>query len=160
MARKNKRSQLRKPQRGGSGAGRAARPAGIPPLAPAQPGQPAAAEPTPPAASAALPVQRPLPRAARGRQAGGPLPVQDAAIPLDRVPYFRADLRRIAITAGLMFLPLIAGSIVLRGLLQAGCFSRKQESSSRNRSGTKALTTSQEVCVLDKRSPREAAPIV
>ena len=119
MARKNKRSQLRKPQRGGSGAGRAARPAGIPPLAPAQPGQPAAAEPTPPAASAALPVQRPLPRAARGRQSTGPLPAQDAAIPLERVPYFRADLRRIAITAGLMFVLLIAGSIVLRGLLQA-----------------------------------------
>src|SRR5213079_1879959 len=112
MARKNKRSQLRKPQRGGSGAGRAARPAGIPPLAPAQPGQPAAA-------SAALPVQRPLPRAARGRQPTGPLPAQDAAIPLDRVPYFRADLRRIAITAGLMFVLLIAGSIALRGLLQA-----------------------------------------
>ena len=119
MARKNKRSQLRKPQRGGSGAGRAARPAGIPPLAPAQPGQPPAAEPPPPAASAALPVQRPLPRAARGRQSTGPLPAQDAAIPLDRVPYFRADLRRIAITAGLMFVLLIAGSIVLRGLLQA-----------------------------------------
>ena len=119
MARKNKRSQLRKPQRGGSGAGRAARPAGIPPLAPAQPGQPPAAEPPPPAASAALPVQRPLPRAARGRQSAGPLPVQDAAIPLDRVPYFHADLRRIAITAGLMFVLLIAGSIVLRGLLQA-----------------------------------------
>jgi len=45
--------------------------------------------------------------------------VQDAAIPLDRVPYFRADLRRIAITAGLMFVLLIVGSIVLRGLLQA-----------------------------------------
>ena len=120
MARKNKRSQLRKPQRGGSGAGRAVRPAGIPPLAPAvQPGQPGAADATPPAGSAALPVQRPLPRAARGRQPTGPLPAQDAAIPLDRVPYFRADLRRIAITAGLMFVLLIAGSIVLRGLLQA-----------------------------------------
>jgi len=119
MARKNKRSQLRKPQRGGSGAGRAARPAGIPPLAPAQPGQPPAAEPPPPAASAALPVQRPLPRAARGRQSTGPLPAQDAAIPLERVPHFRAYLRRIAITAGLMFVLLIAGSIVLRGLLQA-----------------------------------------
>jgi len=119
MARKNKRSQLRKPQRGGPGAGRAARPAGIPPLAAAQPGQPGPPEGTAPAASTALPVQRPLPRAARGRQATGPLPTQDAAIPLDRVPYFRADLRRIAITAGFMFLLLIAGSVVLRGLLQA-----------------------------------------
>jgi hypothetical protein len=49
----------------------------------------------------------------------GPLPAQDASIPLDRVPYFRSDLRRIAITAGLMFVLLIVGSIVLRGLLQA-----------------------------------------
>src|SRR5436190_1443099 len=118
MARKNKRSQLRKPQRGGSGATRATRPAGIPPLTPS--GQPGSPEPvTPPPAGAPLPVQRPLPRAARGRQATGPLPTQDAVIPLDRVPYFRSDLRRIAITAGLMFLLLIAGSIVLRGLLQA-----------------------------------------
>jgi hypothetical protein len=60
-----------------------------------------------------------LPRAARGRQAAGPLPSQDATIPLERVPHFRSDLRRIAITAGLMFVLLIAGSIVLRGLLQA-----------------------------------------
>jgi hypothetical protein len=47
------------------------------------------------------------------------LPAQDARIPLDRVPYFRSDLRRIAITAGLMFVLLIAGSIVLRNLLLA-----------------------------------------
>jgi hypothetical protein len=47
------------------------------------------------------------------------LPTQDAAIPLERVPYFRSDLRRIAITAGFMLVLLIAGSIVLRGLLQA-----------------------------------------
>jgi len=38
---------------------------------------------------------------------------------LERVPYFRSDLRRIAITASLMFVLLIAGSIVLRSLLQA-----------------------------------------
>jgi len=119
MARKNKRNQLRKPQRGSSGGGRAARPAGIPPAAPSPPvegGQTAsAAQPITPATSA----PRPLPRAARGRQMAGPLPAQDAAIPLERVPYFRSDLRRIAITAGLMFVLLIAGSIVLRGLLQA-----------------------------------------
>jgi hypothetical protein len=116
MARKNKRNQLRKPQRGSSGGARAARPAGIPPAVPSAPvegGQTAQApQPVPSAA-------RPLPRATRGRQAAGPLPTQDAAIPLDRVPYFRSDLRRIAITAGLMFVLLIAGSIVLRGLLQA-----------------------------------------
>jgi hypothetical protein len=49
----------------------------------------------------------------------GPLATQDAAIPLERVPYFRSDLRRIGITAGLMFVLLILGSFVLRGLLQA-----------------------------------------
>ena len=123
MSRKNRRSQLRKPQRGSSGGGRAARPAGMPPAAPAQPGQ--LAQPTPPAqvpptASASpTPVTRPLARGPRGRQQAGPLPAQDATIPMERVPYFRSDLRRIAITAALMFVLLIAGSIVLRNLLQA-----------------------------------------
>ena len=120
MARKHKRSQLKKPQRGAPGGGRAARPAGLPPVASAQPGQPQPAQPgSPPSTAAGLPVQRPLPRQPRGRQPAGPLPPQDASIPLERVPYFRADLRRIAITAGLMFVILIVGSIALRGLLQA-----------------------------------------
>jgi hypothetical protein len=118
MARKNKRNQFRKPQRGSSGGGRAARPAGIPPAAPTTPaeGGQAASAPQP---ATGTPVPRPLPRATRGRQAAGPLPTQDAAIPLERVPYFRSDLRRIAITAGFMLVLLIVGSIVLRGLLQA-----------------------------------------
>jgi hypothetical protein len=51
----------------------------------------------------------------RGR---GPAPIplleQDAAIPLERVPYFRADLRRIAITATAMFALLIMGSFFIR----------------------------------------------
>ena len=89
----------------------------MPPAAPGQPSEPAQAPP--PAAASPAPGTRPLPRGPRGRQPAGPLPVQDAAIPLDRVPYFRSDLRRIAITAGLMFVLLIVGSIVLRGLLQA-----------------------------------------
>lgn len=122
MARKNKRSQTRKPQRGSMGAARASRPAGLPPATPSAAGSdgPAAAS-TPsslPAASSGRMVQRPLPRA-RGRQPDGALPLGDASIPLDRVPYFRSDIRRIAITAGLMFILLIAGSVVLRGLLQA-----------------------------------------
>jgi hypothetical protein len=90
----------------------------VPPVAPSQsdqPGQPAQVAPT----AAASPAPRPLPRNPRGRQQAGPLPTQDAAIPLERVPYFRSDLRRIAITAGLMFVLLIAGSIVLRNLLGA-----------------------------------------
>jgi len=91
----------------------------MPPAAasqPNQPGQPAQASPG--AAAGPAPLPRPLPRT-RGRQQAGPLPAEDAAIPLERVPYFRSDLRRIAITAGLMFVLLIAGSIVLRSLLQA-----------------------------------------
>jgi hypothetical protein len=119
MARKNKRNQLRKPQRGSSGGGRAPRPAGIPQPSPSAPAESSQAAPAPQPSASGTPAVRPLPRATRGRQAAGPLPTQDAAIPLDRVPYFRSDLRRIAITAGLMFVLLIVGSIVLRGLLQA-----------------------------------------
>ncbi|HEV2013668.1 MAG TPA: hypothetical protein VGR77_07280 [Candidatus Dormibacteraeota bacterium] len=120
MARKNKkRAQLRKPQRGSSGAARAARPAGFPLSLPAPADQGAQPVQAPEPAVAPPPAARPLPRAARGRQPAGPLPSQDATIPLERVPYFRSDLRRIAITAGFMFVLLIAGSIVLRGLLQA-----------------------------------------
>ena len=120
MARKNKKNQLRKPHRASGGSGRTARPAGMPPVSPVAPleGGQAAAPAAQPSTSGAS-VARPLPRGTRGRQATGPLPAQDAAIPLDRVPYFRSDLRRIAITAGLMFVLLIVGSIVLRGLLQA-----------------------------------------
>src|ERR1700704_1325020 len=119
MARKNKRNQLRKPQRGSSGGGQAARPAGIPPTVPSAPVEAGQAAPGPQAPTYAAPLPRPWPRATRGRQTAGPLPAQDATIPLDRVPYFRSDLRRIAITAGLMFVLLIVGSIVLRALLQA-----------------------------------------
>jgi hypothetical protein len=121
MARKNKRNQPRKPQRGSSGGGRAARPAGMPQASPSTPAESsqAAPAPAPQPSPSVTPAVRPLPRATRGRQVAGPLPTQDAAIPLDRVPYFRSDLRRIAITAGLMFVLLIVGSIVLRGLLQA-----------------------------------------
>lgn len=118
MARRNKRNQVRKPQRGPSVGGRAAQPAGIPPAASSEPVEGSQTAPAVQPRSA-TPVPRPLPRAARGRQAAGPLPTQDASIPLDRVPYFRSDLRRIALTAGLMFVLLIVGSIVLRGLLQA-----------------------------------------
>jgi len=120
MSRKNKRSHLRKPQRGSSGAGRAARPAGIPPAPASPPPAGGQAVPAPqPATAGGPPAVRPLPRGPRSRQQAGPLPSQDATIPLERVPYFRSDLRRIAITAALMFVLLIAGSIVLRGLLQA-----------------------------------------
>ncbi len=56
-----------------------------------------------------------LPAPARRRGSlGSPLPEENAAIPLDRVPYFRSDLRRIAITGGLMFAVLIGGSFFIR----------------------------------------------
>jgi hypothetical protein len=63
-------------------------------------------------------IQRPLPRT-RGRQAAGPLPAEDAAIPLDRVPYFRGDVLRIALTAAVMLVLLVVGSLLLRGMLGA-----------------------------------------
>lgn len=113
MAKKNKRSQPKKPQRGG-------RPRAGAPAAPQAAPRPEAAAPVPATpVQRPLPAARPLPRATRGRAAAAPLPPQDASIPFERVPYFRSDLRRIAITAGLMFILLIAGSIVLRHLLLA-----------------------------------------
>lgn len=97
MARKNKR-QPRKPQRGSPQPGPITRPsAGISPAS--RPSQPAPIAAQPPV---------------RGRPVPAPLPPQDAAIPLERVPYFRSDLRRIAITAALMFAILIAGSFLIR----------------------------------------------
>lgn len=125
MSRKNKRQQPRKPQRGPAGRAQPSRPTGTAPLPPTRPsgGGPdvpsAAAAGSGAPSQAARPLPRPLPRGPRGRMQQGPLPTGDAAIPLERVPYFRSDLRRIAITAALMLVLLIAGSIVLRNVLQA-----------------------------------------
>ena len=88
MARKNKRQQPRKPQRGRSYSG-AARPATPAPVLRG------AAEPT---------AVTPAP---------GPAVSQSAAIPLDRVPYFQGDLRRIAITGAAMVVILIVGSLLI-----------------------------------------------
>ena len=118
MAKKNKRPQPKKPQRGGRPSSRPASvarpmPSPLDVTAPPDPQQaPPVPRPTPPSS-------RPIPRTAKARSSAAALPNQDASIPLDRVPYFRSDLRRIAITAGLMFVLLIAGSIVLRNLLLA-----------------------------------------
>ena len=114
MAKKNKRPQPKKPQRGGRPPARI--PPAAPPMAPMD--DPVVAA-TPPPGPRPIPAARPAPRAARSRTSPAPLPSQDASIPLERVPYFRSDLRRIAITAGLMFVLLIVGSIVLRNLLLA-----------------------------------------
>ncbi len=114
MAKKNKRAQQKKPQRGNRPPVRTrAASSAVPPV----PADLPASEPV--AVSRPVPAARPLPRPTRGRLQPAALPAQDASIPLERVPYFRSDLRRIAITAGLMFVLLIAGSIVLRNLLLA-----------------------------------------
>jgi hypothetical protein len=42
-----------------------------------------------------------------------PLESDDAAIPFDRVPYVRADLRRVAIMAGVMVVLIIIAAIVV-----------------------------------------------
>jgi hypothetical protein len=98
MARKNKRSRQRKPQRGPGGP--------ISRMPGAMPRPLASGEPV-----AVPPPARPI----RGR---GTLPIplteQDAAIPMERVPYFRSDLRRIAITAAAMFALLVIGSFFIR----------------------------------------------
>ncbi|MDQ6882722.1 MAG: hypothetical protein M3077_00595 [Candidatus Dormibacteraeota bacterium] len=115
MAKKNKRAQQKKPQRGNRP------PVRTPAVSSAVPTVPAADVPAsePVAVSRPVPAPRPLPRPTRGRLQPGALPSQDASIPMERVPYFRSDLRRIAITAGLMFVLLILGSVVLRNLLLA-----------------------------------------
>ena len=100
MSRKNKRQQPRKPQRGRSYSG-TARPSAPVPLT-----RPAAD----PAAAPAVPA-RPLRPA--GRSGGGPALPQTAAIPLERVPFFQADLRRIAITGAVMVAILIGGSLLI-----------------------------------------------
>ncbi|MGH7910205.1 MAG: hypothetical protein ACREQM_04985 [Candidatus Dormibacteraceae bacterium] len=74
----------------------------------------AAEKPKALAAGATPPATRPTPtqrrsqrtRGARGIQIGD----QNPAIPLDRVPYFGADLLRLAITAVVMIALLIIGA--------------------------------------------------
>ncbi|HYM49090.1 MAG TPA: hypothetical protein VET65_00820 [Candidatus Limnocylindrales bacterium] len=105
MARKNKRQQPRKPQRGRQGPG-PARPAGAPPPL-TRPGAAPAPGPAAPAAPAV--AARPA-RSSGTRGSIGPASSQTAAIPLDRVPYFRSDLRRIAITGLVMVVILIGGA--------------------------------------------------
>ncbi|MDQ6710601.1 MAG: hypothetical protein M3Z11_08610 [Candidatus Dormibacteraeota bacterium] len=116
MAKKNKRAQQKKPQRGNRPPVRTPAVSPVVPTAPAADDAPASG---PTAIARPVPAVRPLARPTRGRAQPAALPSQDASIPLERVPYFRADLRRIAITAALMFALLIVGSIVLRNLLLA-----------------------------------------
>ena len=68
--------------------------------------------------SASLPAS-PERRAQRGTPAGfiAPLDSDDAAIPFDRVPYVRADLRRVAIIATLMVALIIVADIVVSNVV-------------------------------------------
>ena len=65
------------------------------------------------------PVARPKP-SARGLGAGyiQPLESEDAAIPFDRVPYVPADLRRVAIIAGLMITLIIIADIIVSNVVK------------------------------------------
>jgi hypothetical protein len=92
-----------------------------------QPAAPAVAELTPVdpgrrrverVSGVAAPTARPRP--ARGQAAGyiQPLESDDAAIPFDRVPYVPADLRRVAIIAGLMIALIIVADIIVSNVVK------------------------------------------
>ena len=112
VSRKNRRSQSRKPQRGSASG---ARPGGVPaPTASSRVAPPSGPSQQGPAPASTPPVERSYKDRPRGRLQGGPLAAQEAAVPLERVPYFRSDLRRIGITAGAMFVILVIGSFLIR----------------------------------------------
>jgi hypothetical protein len=73
-----------------------------------------------PAAAAAVASPAARPRPARGQTAGyiQPLESEDAAIPFDRVPYVPADLRRVAIIAGLMIALIIVADIIVSNVVK------------------------------------------
>jgi hypothetical protein len=69
-------------------------------------------------AAASAPVARP--RSTRGQTQGyiQALESDDAAIPFDRVPYVPADLRRVAIIAGLMIVLIIVADIIVSNVVK------------------------------------------
>jgi hypothetical protein len=74
-----------------------------------------------PAAAAAAPVTAaPVRTRVRGQAATyiQPLDSDDAAIPYDRVPYVPADLRRVAIIAGLMIALIIVADIIVSNVVK------------------------------------------
>ena len=60
------------------------------------------------------------PRPQRGQAAGyiQPLESEDAAIPFDRVPYVPADLRRVAIIAGIMVALIVIADIIVSNVVK------------------------------------------
>jgi hypothetical protein len=67
---------------------------------------------------ASAPIMRP--RSTRGQTQGyiQALESEDAAIPFDRVPYVPADLRRVAIIAGLMIVLIIVADIIVSNVVK------------------------------------------
>jgi hypothetical protein len=67
---------------------------------------------------ASAPITRP--RSTRGQTQGyiQALESEDAAIPFDRVPYVPADLRRVAIIAGLMIVLIIVADIIVSNVVK------------------------------------------
>jgi hypothetical protein len=67
---------------------------------------------------ASAPTARP--RSTRGQTQGyiQALETEDAAIPFDRVPYVPADLRRVAIIAGLMIVLIIVADIIVSNVVK------------------------------------------
>ena len=56
----------------------------------------------------------PQPAATARRNRGGMvLETGDAAIPLDRVPYFTGDLKRLGVTAVVMIVVLVLGAVLI-----------------------------------------------
>jgi hypothetical protein len=68
--------------------------------------------------AASAPTARP--RSTRGQTQGyiQALESDDAAIPFDRVPYVPADLRRVAIIAGLMIVLIIVADIIVSNVVK------------------------------------------
>jgi hypothetical protein len=85
------------------------------PIAPSLPAS--AASSVSPALPPALPP-RPAPEAPRRSAPRGGV-TETTAVPLEKVPYFLSDLRRIGITAGAMVVLIVAGSLVLPNALSA-----------------------------------------
>ncbi len=78
---------------------------------------PAVPRPAQPATNTSPALARPA-EGPRRPGTRGPI-AEGSAIPLERVPYFKSDLQRIAITVGIMFVLIVIGSVTLPNLLSS-----------------------------------------
>ncbi len=67
---------------------------------------------------AAAPIGRARPARGQNTSYIQPLDTEDAAIPFDRVPYVPADLRRVAVIAGLMIALIIVADIIVSNVVK------------------------------------------